>query len=291
MKFPEELLPFQKRIDEHLLSISQNRYGSDDKVHSACRYALEAPGKRIRPLLTVLANQACEGDINHALSPAVAVEMIHTYSLIRDDLPCMDDDDFRRGRPTTHKEFGEATALLAGDALLTDSFHEATIDEGLPATDRLSIARCLSEVSGGSGMVRGQESDMCGTGKPGYQMEDLNRSHLNKTGKLIAGACKVGAHSASAPQEACQALYEFGLNLGIAFQILDDLLDGEEGTGKSQGKDLEQGKLTYLAIMEKKQAKELAEEYTERAFAALKPLGDKKQALESLGKALLSRTR
>lgn len=291
MKFPEELKKYHDIVEQGLQSLMTRCYNQNSPVHGACRYALEGQGKRIRPILTLLANKACGGQVEQALQPALALEMVHTYSLVHDDLPCMDDDDYRRGRLTTHKKFDDATALLAGDALLTDAFSEATKDEGLDSKYRLAISQCLAQVSGSSGMVLGQDQDMFWTGQDKYHLDNLNFIHSHKTGKLIAGACKIGALSAEASPEKSTLFYNFGLNLGIAFQIMDDLLDDTEDTGKSRGKDIEQGKLTYLALMSNSEAKDLAEAYTAKAFDSLAEFGSEAEPLRTLAKALLERTR
>ncbi|SMF40444.1 polyprenyl synthetase family protein [Pseudobacteriovorax antillogorgiicola] len=289
MNFPSEIKLFQDYIEVQLRQLAQTRYNSASPVHGACQYALDGRGKRIRPLLTLLASSGLEGKQSAALGPAMAVEMIHTYSLIHDDLPCMDDDDMRRGRPTVHKQFDEPTALLAGDALLTDAFHIA-LNPDIPHKFQSQIISSLADAGGGRGMVLGQDQDMFWTGKDSFTIENLNFIHSHKTGKLIACACKVGALAAEADDDTANRFYDFGLNLGIAFQVIDDLLDDTEGTGKSKGKDLAQGKLTYLALMTAADARKMAEELTQKAFVNLEPFGDRVKLIRGLGEALLNRS-
>ena len=168
---------------------------------------------------------------------------------MHDDLPCMDDDSERRGQATTHVVFNDAMALLAGDSILTDSFALILKDEKLSYEQRVKLSLCLSEKAGKDGMCLGQGLDLHWTGNDDFTKEDLDAIHLNKTGKLISAACKMGAICANAHEEDVNKLEEFGLKLGLAFQVIDDVIDSYKGTGKSQGKDLEQGKLTYLRVM------------------------------------------
>lgn len=242
---------FEKAFHEHV----DEFYRGDEKLQEACRYALEGQGKRIRPLLLLLSYQLFSQEWKRALPSAIAVEMVHTYSLVHDDLPLMDDDDLRRGRPTVHKKFDEATALLVGDALLSDAF---AILAHTHAHSGIIVAmlRELSSAIGGRGMVLGQSLDLFWTAKAGYSYEDLLSIHQNKTGKLFAASCALGALAAGADGKDVSALREFGLELGLVFQILDDLLDEQEGTGKSAGKDRESGKLTFLTLMDRVSAQE-----------------------------------
>jgi geranylgeranyl pyrophosphate synthase len=285
-------------VERALQSVCKTRYGGDDPVSKATAYALESNGKRVRPLLCILAAEATGGRTADALPGAVAVEMVHTYSLVHDDLPCMDDDDLRRGRPTTHKVHGEATALLAGDALLTDAF-ALLADDGtafglerssLPESRRLAQVRELALAAGGSGMVLGQALDMHWTARGGYHRSDLERVHSQKTGRLLAAAAALGGLAGSATPAQIDALRAFGTGLGLAFQILDDLLDEAPSTGKSRGKDRAAGKLTYLSLMSVAEARAEAYRLTRDAVGALAVLGPAAKPLIALADALLNRT-
>lgn len=275
---------------ENRFTATQNAlYPDEQSLHQACRYALAGQGKRIRPLFAMAAAEAVGARPEQALSVAVAAEMIHTYSLVHDDLPCMDDDDMRRGRATTHIIYDEATALLAGDALLTDAFLVISGDEELSASARTKAVSHLARAAGGRGMVKGQALDMHWTGRSDFTREDLDNIHINKTGALIAASCSIGAIAADAQAEDIHILESFGRGLGLVFQIIDDLLDGEQGTGKSLGKDAFAGKLTYLSLMSHEEAKAYAKKLTDETIAVLSPLGPKADSLRELGLALLER--
>lgn len=233
----------------------------------AMRYALLLPGKRLRPLLVLLACEACGGFSAKALPAACAVEMVHAFSLIHDDLPCMDDDDLRRGKPTNHTVFGEAQALLAGDALLALAFR--TLAEHLPQGIASSCVHELAQAS--LAMAGGQSLDMEGFGDnpPRGEIEGMERK---KTGALITAALEMGGIVAEASQEHLAALREYGWRIGLAFQIMDDLLDVEgsqEDTGKRVGKDAEKGKRTLPAIIGVERSRKRAEQLIEEACSAL----------------------
>lgn len=280
-----------------LKKFSQVAYSESIDLHAACRYALTGEGKHIRPLLTLLTADMCGGDQKQALSAAVAIEMVHTYSLIHDDLPCMDDDDVRRGRPTVHKVYGDATALLAGDALLTDAFRVISHPQQWPdvfpsfpqAESRLAQITILAQAAGGRGMVLGQALDMHWTARTGASKQDLDGIHQHKTGCLIAAACSMGAHAASASSKQVEQMGKFGEKLGLAFQICDDLLDEMEGTGKSLGKDTHQGKLTYLRFMSREEAASAAAQLTREAEEILHSFGSRSAPLATLTATLLQR--
>lgn len=285
-----ELSPWLERFEAEWLSVQDRLYPESTRLHAACRYALAGQGKRIRPLLAMAAAEAVGSDWQKALPASMALEFVHTYSLVHDDLPCMDDDDMRRGRATTHKVFDEATALLVGDALLTDSFQVLLESKHLPAPALVELVKTLSEAAGGRGMVYGQDLDMHWTGRHGFMAQDLDAIHLNKTGALIAAACAMGGLAAGASNDTASHLKTFGLKLGLAFQIIDDLLDNSATTGKSRGKDAESGKLTYLSLMSEDEAKTRAERLTEEALQELLPFGDQGAALRLLALKLLQRT-
>ncbi|MEY4630643.1 MAG: hypothetical protein RIQ81_763 [Pseudomonadota bacterium] len=267
----------------------------------ALTYATENSGKLVRPRFCILSASAANSIVfNERLSwrgslvasAACAVEMIHTYSLIHDDLPCMDDDDFRRGRPTLHKVFGEATALLAGDALLTDAFSLITRAD-VPSEGALSQVLCvrlLSAAAGGSGMVLGQALDMANSGGvAGANREDIERIHRLKTGALIGAACALGAAAAGAGEVAVEAFRAAGESTGLAFQVMDDLLDGKAGTGKTAGKDAVVGKATFLGLLGAEKGRALVDELTEGSVNTLKSKGFVVDEWEAFAKQLCHR--
>jgi len=285
-----EWSPWLERFEADWQDVQQRFYSESSRLHAACRYALAGQGKRIRPLLAMAASEAAGSSWQNALPAAMALEFVHTYSLVHDDLPCMDDDDLRRGRATTHKVFDEATALLVGDALLTDSFQLLLQTQHLPALTMVESVRILSHAAGGRGMVYGQDLDMHWTGRSGFTAHDLDTIHNNKTGALIAAACALGGLVGGASNSDVQHLQTFGSKLGLAFQIVDDLLDNSDQTGKSQGKDADSGKLTYLSLMPREEANARAERLTEEALQELMPFKEKGAVLRLLAVKLLQRT-
>lgn len=255
------------------------RDGEAQRLAEAMRYSLEAGGKRVRPVLCMLAAEAVGGTAEEALSCGIALEFIHTYSLIHDDLPAMDDDDLRRGKPTNHVVFGEGQAILAGDGLLTEAFQVIAADEALPAGRRIDAVAVLSEAAGWRGMVGGQSLDLLGeeltrSGRP-YGLEHLQLIHRLKTGALLRASLELGTVAAGAAPPLRQAAREAGSLLGLAFQIQDDILDTtatEADMGKRVGKDQDKGKLTYPALMGLEAARQALQETTERAVARLQAL-------------------
>jgi len=249
------------------------------RLAEAMSYSLEAGGKRVRPVLCLLAAEAVGGKAEEALSCAVALEYIHTYSLIHDDLPAMDDDDLRRGKPTNHMVFGEGQAILAGDGLLTEAFRVIAADAALPAERRIEAVRLLSEAAGWRGMVGGQSLDLLGeeltrTGEP-YGLDHLQLIHRLKTGALLRASVELGAVAAGAPPTFRQVLREAGALLGLAFQIQDDILDAtatEADMGKRVGKDEGKGKITYPVLLGLEGARRALNETTERAICLLQSL-------------------
>ncbi|MFK7872473.1 MAG: polyprenyl synthetase family protein [Oligoflexales bacterium] len=238
---------------------------SAEPLGEAFRYALLGGGKRVRPLLTLLSYKACGGiSPEKVWKTALAVEMIHTYSLIHDDLPAMDDDDMRRGRPSLHKQYDEATAILVGDALLTDAFLVLTQMDLAPSVQS-QLVRELATAAGSLGMVRGQALDMHWTNRSGGSWEDLQKVHRDKTGKLIAASCAMGAWCATENVETVEKMRDFGLKVGLAFQAVDDWLDTQSHIGKTTGKDKEQGKLTHLSCHGAVSAAEYAQQCTQSA--------------------------
>lgn len=237
-------------MNSHLQQAVPAEWNVPSQLKQAMQYSLMAGGKRLRPLLVIAAAEALGGSREAALPVACAVEMVHTYSLIHDDLPAMDDDDFRRGKPTNHKVFGEAMAILAGDALLTHAFYhivQASKVHGVPAEAALAIVEELSRFAGPAGMVGGQVADM--EGEQGLtSLEQLQYIHEHKTGDLIVFCLKAGGRIAAASPEQLSALETFGRAIGLAFQIQDDILDlvGDESKlGKKTQSDLKQQKVTY----------------------------------------------
>ena len=263
-------------------------------VEKAMHYAVMGGGKRLRPILVLEACRAAGGDESAALAPAAAIEMIHTYSLVHDDLPAMDDDDLRRGRATTHKVFGEAMAILAGDGLLTLAFRILASE---PAGDRFAAARCravalMAERAGVTGMVGGQVADLEAEGQP-LRRERLEWIHRHKTGALLRGAVELGAILAGGGDSTLGALRRYGDALGLAFQISDDILDvtaTASDLGKTPGKDREAGKTTYPALLGLGGARAEAIRQADGAVDALRELSGDTTALAELARYTVTRT-
>lgn len=259
------------KLIEKALSDAVSPY-ENSIVGQAMAYSLSAGGKRVRPMLTL---EFCcmSGDVKEkALHLASAVEMIHTYSLIHDDLPCMDDDDLRRGRPSCHKEFGEATALLAGDGLLTLAFNMISKAD-LPSKAKSEAVQILSEKAGVTGMIGGQELDIKNENNPDITAEDLLLIYKGKTAALLEAACMLGVlASGNCDDEKLKNAEKYGYNLGVAFQIIDDILDvtsTEEELGKPIGSDSENKKITFVSLYGIEKAKEIAKKYSDEAIKAL----------------------
>ena len=260
-------------------------------IHQAMRYSLFAGGKRMRPAVCLAAAEACGGSEKDALPLACAVECIHTYSLIHDDLPAMDNDDFRRGKPTNHKVFGEGIAVLAGDALLTQAFEIAAKSRGWPRYSHRDILLEIAQASGSLQLIAGQVADLEGEGKK-ISAAQLKYIHERKTSALLCCSVRLGGMSANCTAAQLKALTGFGYNVGLAFQIIDDILDitqTSEQLGKTAGKDTKAQKATYPAIVGLEKSRALARQLTNRAFAALKIFKGKAAALESLADYLLRR--
>lgn len=272
----KELQNFNSIFKETLSKI----YANEHKLSEACRYALEGHGKRVRPLLVLLTHKLFSADSTKAIPAAIAVEMVHTYSLVHDDMPLMDNDDYRRGRLTVHKVYDEATALLVGDALLSDAFL-CLASCNLKAESVIPMCSELAKAIGSSGMVYGQALDIEWTGKSDYTLEDLIRIHTNKTGKLFAACCALGAIAGGASLQEVAIMRCIGERFGLAYQIMDDLIDENEGTGKSSGKDRSAGKLTYLSLMSKEEALAKVDEILKEIRADLKFYGEKAIPLET----------
>lgn len=264
-------------------------------LHEAMRYSVFAGGKRIRPILMLAACEAVEGDVSLVLPAACAIEMIHTYSLIHDDLPAMDDDDFRRGRPTSHKVYGEALAILAGDALLTEAFvlladpeTNAALDPGVSRR----VLHILGRNAGSAGMVGGQVVDMQSEGKS-IDFPTLEYIHTHKTGALILASLQCGALIGGADDAAYAALTRYGEAAGLAFQIADDILDivgDQEQLGKDVGSDQARGKATYPAMFGLDEARHRAVELRDLGIAALEPLGAAAEPLREIARYIVDRS-
>jgi geranylgeranyl diphosphate synthase type II len=297
--FADHLRQTQARAEERLRAALCPQPGPPPALYEAMAYSLLAPGKRLRPVLTALAAEACgSGDPWPA---ACAVEMIHAYSLIHDDLPAMDDDDLRRGQPTCHKRFGEAVAILAGDALQALAFQ--TLAEGYPAATAAACCRELARAAGAAGMVGGQADDLAWEKSPPAEgarsVDGLEHLHARKTGALIRASLRLGVLAAYAGREPADAgLLErfdaYGRYLGLAFQITDDLLDVEghaDRAGKRVGKDADRGKLTYPGLLGVAESRARAERLGAEARAALAPLGAAAGRLNTLVGYVLERDR
>jgi geranylgeranyl diphosphate synthase type II len=260
-------------------------------IHKAMRYSLLAGGKRLRPILCLAAARAAGGQEANALPAACAVECIHTYSLIHDDLPCMDDDDFRRGRPTNHKVFGEAVAVLAGDGLLTEAFASVARTKPNRRYSGADFVAELAHASGSLGLIAGQVLDL-DSEKKRIPLKKLVEIHRAKTGALITTSLRLGAMSAGADARTLSHLTKFGRALGLAFQVIDDILDivsTKEKLGKSIGKDQSSGKATYPRLLGLAGARREADRLTRAARSALRPLGSRAHALLAIADALLRR--
>ncbi len=262
-------------------------------IHRAMRYSLFAGGKRLRPALCLAAADACGGEEGEAMPLACAVECVHTYSLVHDDLPAMDDDDYRRGKLTNHKVFGEGIAVLAGDALLTQAFEIAARCKGWPRYSHQTIVLELARAAGSLQLIAGQVADLEGEGKR-TSAKQLQYIHERKTSALLCCSVRLGGMSANCTRTQLKALTDFGYNVGLAFQIIDDILDitqTSEQLGKTAGKDTATQKATYPAIVGLEKSRRIAKNLTERAFAALKVFRGKAVALEALADFLLRRDR
>lgn len=261
--------------------------GVPDTLFEAARYSLFAGGKRLRPALALGAAEIICGSDDAALPAACAIEMIHTYSLIHDDLPAMDNDDLRRGRPTLHKAYGEAMAILAGDALLTMAF------DVLAQTDNVRVLQEIARAAGAAGMVAGQVLDMQSENRR-ISLEELQRLHECKTGALIRISAWSGAALAGAREDQLEALSRFGSRLGLAFQIADDILDvtgNAETLGKPIGSDMANQKSTYPALVGLERARELAEEAVASALKSLEGFGPEADSFRNLARFVVERRR
>ncbi len=285
MNIDEFLNTKARKTEQALEAYLATWEGAPERLVEACRYSLFAGGKRLRPALVLGAADIVSGADGPALPAACAIEMIHTYSLIHDDLPAMDDDDLRRGKPTSHKAFGEATAILAGDALLTMAFDIAA------QTGSIAVLREIAQAAGVAGMVGGQHYDLEAEGKA-LSLEELKRVHAAKTGALIRVSVRSGATLAGAGPDALEALSRYGERLGLAFQIADDILDvegNEADLGKPIGSDVDKNKATYPAILGLEKSRDLARQSADGAVEALASFGAEADAFRALARFTVER--
>lgn len=292
--FLSELAALRARVETHLDRWLPDEEESPSRLHAAMRYCALAPGKRIRPLLVYASGRALRAVPEHLDGPACAVELIHAYSLVHDDLPAMDDDDLRRGRPTCHKAYDEATAILVGDALQGLAFELLARDRAMigdPAR-RVRMISLLAQASGSRGMVGGQMLDIEAAGRK-LERSALDRMHLLKTGALIRAAVLLGADSAPDTDElTLRRMETFGTRIGLAFQIQDDILDAtgdSERLGKTAGADEALDKPTYTALLGVEGAREALVHAYGEALAALEPLGEDAEPLLALARLIIDR--
>jgi len=261
----------QQKIDHALNRYLPKANTKPATLHRAMRYSLFAGGKRLRPILCLAAAEACRGSIDSALPLACALECIHTYSLVHDDLPSMDNDDFRRGRPTCHKVFGEGIAVLAGDALLTIAFEIVSRAKAAPRYEVAILLREIAVAAGSEKLIAGQVADLEAEGKT-VKRDQLQFIHENKTAAILKSSVRLGAMSANADSKKLSAITRFGQRLGLAFQIIDDILDvtqTSEILGKSAGKDVAAKKATYPAVIGLEKSRAEARQLTRQAHNAL----------------------
>jgi len=295
MNAEETLACYASQIEEALVEALPSDPDTPPDLLEAMRYSLMAGGKRLRPILVLLAAEACGADPRDAMPAACAVEMVHTYSLIHDDLPAMDDDDLRRGQPTSHVAFGEAMAILAGDALLTRAFEILAADLPDPVV-AAECCRVLASAGGSDGMVGGQVADLAATNTSPESVDDplqvLGDIHRRKTGRLLAASLELGAVVAGADKQVRESLLDYGQQVGLAFQVADDLLDVEgdiNRTGKTSGRDAHLGKWTYPALAGNDTSRRLARNCIASACAAVEPLGEAGEPLKVLAEFVIER--
>jgi geranylgeranyl diphosphate synthase type II len=309
IRFEQFALETRPQIEDALARYCDFGTGCPHLLAEAVRYSLLAPGKRLRPLLVLMSAAACGGEIGPAMPAACAVEMVHAYSLIHDDLPAMDDDDLRRGRPTNHKVFGEGLAILAGDTLLTRAF-EILASDVRPAEVAAACCAALGRAAGATALVGGQVDDLAAEAKAVEREEAaahgeavangqrelavLESIHRRKTGAMFLVSLRLGALTAGAETRQLSCLEEYGRRLGLAFQIADDLLDvdgNEKNVGKRVGKDANRGKLTFPGLLGTTESRRRAERLAVEACDALGPLGPSAEALATLARYVVERDR
>ncbi len=293
--FPAWVSSKQARIEQTLAQTLPAGNIAPNTLHDAMRYSALTGGKRVRALLCYAAAEMCDTNIVIADAAACAVELIHAYSLVHDDMPCMDDDDLRRGKPSCHKQYDDATALLVGDALQSLAFEALSQprlcnNTGLQASQQINMLNMLAKATGSTGMAGGQAIDLASIGKSLTQAE-LESMHQLKTGALIQAAVLLGAINGSNAQMA--AVRTYAANIGLAFQVVDDILDVEADTatlGKTAGKDADANKPTYVTILGLALARQHAQKLYENAIAAIAPFGDSAQRLRELATFIMQRS-
>jgi len=293
----DEYLESRKTLVDQALELYLPAESTEPPViFRSARYSVFAGGKRLRPILCIGAAEAVGGPIDAVMPAACALELIHTYSLIHDDLPAMDDDDMRRGKPTSHKVFGEAVAILAGDALLTDAFRIIAGRTPVGAVRAETLLQVIQEVAlaaGWFGMVGGQVVDIESEGKA-LDEKTLSFIHTRKTGALITVSLRAGALLGGADADALDVLTEYGRHVGLAFQIADDILNVEgdaKALGKGTGSDRSRGKLTYPALVGVETSKRVAAELVEKAVEDLRPLDERAEPLRKIARFIVERKR
>jgi len=291
MKLPSFFEEDRLAVDAQLEKLMPAESAEPSAIHTAMRYSVFAGGKRIRPILCLEAARVFQADVAAALYPGCAIEFIHTYSLIHDDLPALDNDDLRRGKPTCHKKFGEATAILAGDALLTLAFETIAATSVSPERRVAMVTEVASAAGTVNGMVGGQVADLEAEGKP-VGPEMLEYIHRSKTAALIRASITAGALCMGAPPEDVARLRRFGETIGWAFQVTDDILDVEESSaalGKTAGKDVAQQKATYPSVFGLERSHQIAKELAGRGISELTAYGERADRLRAIAEFLVHR--
>lgn len=282
----------KEEVDQSLKAYFDREREYNKVLYDSMAYSINVGGKRVRPILMILAYYIYKSDYKKVLSPAMAIEMIHTYSLIHDDLPCMDNDDLRRGKPTNHKVFGEAIAVLAGDALLNEAMKvlvDYSLEEG---RDALRATKIIADAAGSDGMIGGQIVDIINEEKEEISLDELNYMHLKKTGELIKASIMSGAVLAGASDKDIKKLEEFGYKLGLAFQIKDDILDvvgNTEDLGKNVHKDQDCNKNNYITIFGLEECKDKCVNLTKECIEILSSIEGRTEPLKALTMMLLER--
>ena len=283
---------YVKLTEDRLLTLCDRYLPATAEISRAARYSLLSGGKRVRAVLVLSACELAGGDVNAAADYAAALEMLHCYSLIHDDLPCMDNDDFRRGQPSCHRKYGESTALLAADALVTAAF-EVIANAPLSAESRVRAASVLTKGAGARGMLYGQELDKYFE-QHRADADQLLNLHRHKTGALILAGVQLGCAACDTAPECSDALETYAQEIGLVFQIVDDILDVTSSTetlGKPVGSDAENDKTTFVTLYGLDGAHSMAEQHNNAALAALEPLGEKADFLRCLARSLLVRNK
>ncbi|MFQ5429899.1 MAG: polyprenyl synthetase family protein [Phycisphaerae bacterium] len=287
----DELRRTAEEIDRCLAARTARLGTTAPRLVEAMRHSLSGGGKRLRPALVMWCCELCGGDHASALAPAMAIECVHSFSLVHDDLPALDDDDVRRGQAATHRVFGEALAILAGDALLALAFE--ILSEEVSSPDRaVAMTRELATATGAAGMIGGESLDIEGESHA-PDLDEVERIHSLKTARLIESACRLGGLAAEASESQLRALSDYGRALGLAFQVADDLLDVDgtlQETGKQTGKDARAGKQTYPRAVGPEASRVHAEQMADQAVAALAPWGRRAERLASLARYVVERT-